>query len=177
MTNYSELAPRDARRAALQTLALAKWLQERAKDLAKPLEDEAKHWLSENDMDPGTRLLAYVDEEEVATVSRSKVTDRQNIIVEDEEAFGEWLIENGHENPFQVRLADWARQPSFLEAVIVKAEGEVPDGVIVSVRRTGGTVAVRQSEGQRENLEAAISALTTLTTTFEQITLLGGDQS
>lgn len=169
MTRYDNLPARDARRAATQTLALAKWVLARAADVAKPLEAEAKEWLAENDLDPGMRLPALIDGDEVATISRSKIADRQNIIVEDEEAFGEWLVKNGHENPFQVRLHDWAKQPSFLEAVVVKAEGEVPDGVIVSTRRTGGTVSIRQSDAQRENLEKHIEALQAITDTFDAL--------
>jgi len=169
MTRYDELALREARQAALQTLALAKWLQESAKQIAVPLEKEAKAWLAENDMDPGSRHYARIDDDQVATVSRSDLREVTNILIEDEDAFGAWLIANGHDNPFQMRLHDWARQPAFLEAVIKKAEGEVPDGVAVSKKVTGGSMNVRQSDTQREALERHIAGLRQISESFDAL--------
>ena len=176
MNQYQNLPAKDARRAALQTLALAKWIQESAKNIAGPAEADAKAWLRDNELAPGDRSYALIDGDEVATVSRSKITTRPNITITDETAFGHWLVEQGHENPWQMRLADWARQQSFIEGVIKHADGEVPDGIEFTERTTGGSVSVRQTDTQREALEKHISALHEVMATFDTLTQVEGGE-
>ena len=175
MTRYDHLPEKDARRAATQTLALAKWVQDQARQLAKPLEEEAKQWLAENALDPGSRVPALIDGDEVATISRSKRTIRRTYEIEDEQAYGDWIIENGHKNPFEIRLADWARSQNHI-AALAEAQGELPDGVKMRTTETGGSVAVRQTDTQRDNLEQHISALRQITDTFDTL-LVEGDES
>lgn len=176
MTRYDNLPERDARRAALQTLALAKWVQDQARQLAKPLEEEAKAWLAEHVLDPGSRIPAMIDEDEVATISRSKKGTRHTYEVEDEQAYGDWLVEHGHQSPFEVRLAGWATNPGLLQDLIEK-DGEVPDGVRVTTTVTGGSVSVRQTPTQRESLEAHVEALHQITATFETLAIEDGGQA
>lgn len=176
MTRYDNLPEKDARRAALQTLALAKWIQDQAKNLARPLEEEAKMWLAEHVLDPGARVPALIDDDEVATVSRSKRTTRRTYEITDEQAFGDWLVAQGHSSPFEVRLADWAKNPALLQDLAEK-DGELPDGVTVSTSHGGGTVSVRQTPAQRGNLEEHVAALQQLTTTFDALAIENGDQS
>lgn len=176
--NYHELPHKEARARALQTLALAKWVTKTAAALASPLEKEAKEWLRVNDLDPGSRVPAMIDDANVATISRSVVKERRTISVDDEQAYGDWLVENDHDNPFEVRLVPWATSAPFLETLIDSLNGELPDGVSVHTSTTGGTVTVGQTDAQREALEQKISHLRSLLETFDALTEIeAGEQS
>ena len=178
MNRYMHLPAKDAKRAAMQTLALAKWIQESAKNLAGPMEAEAKAWLRDQELEPGDRSYASIDGDEVATISRAKLTTRTVLTIVDEAAFGHWLIEQGHEDPWQMRLKDWAKTASFIEGVMKHADGEIPDGVALEERHGGGSVSVRQTDTQRAALEKHIAALHEVTATFDSlIQIEGGDEA
>lgn len=172
----NELTPRQARQQALQTLALAKWLKETVKDTVGPLEKQAKAWLIENDLDPGTRIPARVGDEDVATVSYTNPEEKITPAVTDETAFGAWLEEQGHTNIWEQRLTEQYRAPGFLTHLLDTLEGELPDGVDVRTTQAAPYITVRQTPKQANALTEAVDALRSLETAVHQITT-GEDQA
>lgn len=172
----NELTPRQARQQALQTLALAKWLRTAVADTVGPLEKQAKAWLVENDLDPGTRVPARVGDQDVATVSYTNPEEKIAPAVTDETAFGAWLEEQGHTNIWEQRLTEQYRAPGFLTQLLDTLEGELPDGVDVRTTQAAPYITVRQTPKQANALTEAVEALRSLETAVHQITT-GEDQS
>lgn len=166
---------REARQRALQTLALAKWLKDSVADVITPLEKDAKQWLIENDMTPGTRLPAYVEDADVATISLTKGATERGFAVTDEEAYGNWLEANGFTDVWEERVRPHHTAASTLDALVERMEGELPDGLEYRVRERKPYITVRQTDTQAEALAEAVKVLATLQNVIYQITS-GEDQ-
>lgn len=150
---------KEQRDHALATIAVAKYLGKIIKDA----EDDAKTWLLENEMEPNSKLPAVVNGADIATVSRAKITEQTDVKVTDPVAFGEWLEDNGYEVKWKRVPAEYATAPTFVEQVLRALEttspGELPDGVTLVEKTSGGYISARQTEKQRENLEQHVSTV------------------
>lgn len=182
----TELTHPQERERQLQILAVSKWMQDTVRARVKPAEDAAKAWLAHNDMTPGSKQAAIVNDVEVATVSRSKVT--QKLAITDETGYAIWLEENGWNPQYTLTLTvtDTALYDRFvafaaeydnkqvdvsfklkpqhtsqtqLDALLatLKDGGELPDGL--DFKETGGSISVRMTPAQKEALYSQISAV------------------
>lgn len=150
---------KDQRAHALITIAVSKYLGKILKDA----EDDAKTWLLENEMEPNSKLPAVVNGEDVATISREKITKSTAVQVTDPVAFGEWLEANGYEVKWKRVPADYLTAPTFVKSVLEQLEqdspGELPDGINLVEKTTGGRISARQTEKQRARLENNIASI------------------
>lgn len=103
-------------------------------------------------MDAGDRSYAMIDDGEVATVSKTRVSTKP--VVVDEAALLEWCKRN---RPDVVRemVAPWFTAAGSL-AQVIEETGEVPDGV--DVVEGEPSISVRVSTKQGEALAEALLA-------------------
>lgn len=144
---------------ALITIAVSKYLGKILKDA----ENDAKTWLLENEMEPNSKLPAVVNGEDVATITRENIKKETVGQVTDPIAFGEWLEANGHEVKWTRVPADFVTAPTNVKSVLEKLEkdspGELPDGITLVEKTTGGRISARQTEKQRSRLENNIASI------------------
>lgn len=132
---------------ALQTLALTKYLTGEL----KARENAARSVLA-GAMSPGDRrVVTAANGVEVATVSLTRPSEREQLVVTDPDALYLWAKE--HEcAPDGVRttivLPDWFTSEANLRALIDRAGGELPDGITIHTSTRKPTVMVRQSAAQ-----------------------------
>lgn len=126
-------------------------------DLAKAAADEVKAEL-EPLVYPGSRIPAMLPDadgqlHEVATVTRSKVTTTEELVVTDEEALIAWAEQEGHiDGIYTVKaIKDW-KMVELLNAA--KSTGELPDGVEYRTREKGGYFSIRQTDDHKAALAA-----------------------
>lgn len=182
----TELTHPQERERQLQILAVSKWMQDTVRARVKPAEDAAKAWLAHNDMTPGSKQAAIVNDVEIATVSRSKVTQKLSVV--DEAEYAKWLEENGWNPQYTLTLTvndtglydrfmafaaeydskqvdvSFKLKPQHtsqtqLDALLatLKDGGELPDGL--DFKETGGSISVRMTPAQKEALYSQISAV------------------
>lgn len=106
-------------------------------------------------MEPGSKMTAYVDGMEVATISRSKVTAGEpKLTVIDERRLVAWLQTHEpvwYEANIQPRLPEWVGERE-LETFIEHNDGELPPGVgVVETAAKGGALTVRMTPAQEDN--------------------------
>lgn len=131
---------------AAQRAAVAKYIFDLARDYKAVAEADLKEQL-----EPGDRKMAAVGDDQVATISMSKVTEKTTFTVTDEQALIRWLfIHEGGEGTEQV-LTTWKRNE-----LIARAEDgqEIPDGIEPGTKTTGGSLSVRQTGDQKAALLA-----------------------
>lgn len=138
----------DQNRLAL-ILSAAKFV----KDEAAAVEKAAKAKLTEI-MDPGDRKVAMNSESlPVGSVSRTVYSTKEQINVVSEPKLIEWLKE--HQNGEGVRTVETVEEWKLTDLLIeAQKTGELPDGVEITERTSGGYLQVRQTEGQKESLVA-----------------------
>lgn len=153
--------PRDL----LRQYAAAKYVA----DIAKTRELAVKDALLEH-IDPGDRKTVLAGDADIATVTRAKYVNKTTAIVTDEAALIEWARTHDHEHVITEALPGWFVRPENLEALIEHRRGEIPDGVELIERKTGGYLSIRQSTAQKATLvkHAALIAAVTETKELEQ---------
>lgn len=144
------------------------------RDITATTERDTKTSIAEL-MEPGDRKRAALEGEQIATVSRAEYKTAEALTVTDPALLLEWVKHNGHDDAIVESLAPWFTAPANLEALVAKT-GEVPDGVEVMQKETGGGVSVRQTPAQKEALArlAATGGLARMIADLPQ--LAGGAQ-
>lgn len=171
----TELTHAQLRERQLQTLALAKWMKDTTNNLVKPAEDGAKAWLADNDMTPGSKQAAFVNGEEVGTVSRAKVGEK--LAIDDEAEFADWLEENGFQPEYEMRLKPQWTTTEFLKGLwetAKKKDGELPAGTVI--KETGGFVSIRMSVDQRDALTREIQAAQAVNDALHKLGIEAGNE-
>lgn len=138
----------DQNRLAL-ILSAAKFV----KDEAAAVEKAAKAKLTEI-MAPGDRKVAMNSESlPVGSVSRTVYSTKEQINVVSEPKLIEWLKE--HQDGEGVRTVETVEEWKLTDLLIeAQKTGELPDGVEIIEKTSGGYLQVRQTEGQKESLVA-----------------------
>lgn len=145
---------------ALKLAAIAKLFS----NLAKTADNRAKAIL-DGHLGPGDRTAARDGRTEYATISRAKISEKDTLTIDDEEALIAWLERNQDGDGIIRRVADWKR--ADLEASVLNG-GELPDGTNIITRTTGGGISVRQSEKQATNLIQTPALMTRLLTATQE---------
>lgn len=144
-------------------------LVKRLVDIVKIAETEVKTLLLD-EMATGDRKYVEIDGERVATISRSAAKYQEFPVIRSERELIAWMKSNGHEESVQVRetIPDWWIKNNLTE--IIKA-GEVPDGVIIDAKESGGYITVRQTQDQAEAIDGILAAgrLTAILDSIQQI--------
>lgn len=124
----------------------------------------------EAELEPGDRKMATLEGAEIGTITRAKLGTKERVVVTSEPALLAWCKANGQEDAIVTRLADWFTAEANLAALIAKT-GELPDGVDIETRESGGYISVRQSDTQKDNLTAlaATGAIAGLVADLAQI--------
>ena len=137
-------------------LALVKYIADTVK-----AEDARLREALAAEMHPGDRRHAALSPaaDSIATISRAEVRQTTTLAVTDPAALLEWAEANGHADAVITTraLAEWFTAAANLEA-LVSTTGEIPDGVEVVEKRTGGYLRIGQTEKQRDTLRGQIAS-------------------
>ena len=149
-----------------QRMALIK----RISDIVKDAEAATKEALTD-EMEPGDRKRVAIDGVQVATISRAEHKTTLAPVITSEAALIGWMKANGHEDAVVVRetIPDWWITGELAE---ITATGELPNGVDITEKTTGGYVSVRMTADQKAALDHILASggLASLLADLPQIT-------
>lgn len=171
--DLEKMEPLAGRDHAQGVIAVAQYIKKIVAGVVDPMFKDAKAYLAESHMNGGDRAQAYLDGQEVATISRTK--DGEDWKITDELAYAKWLEENTAERDVLVlRPSPRVLETSYLALLRKQLEGtgEVPDGVEITDKP--GYITVRISDKQRAAIES-MGALTGFNELIEMVAIEGSE--